>query len=169
MKPITKKLLLCLSAVAAWAITFVYAFDPLNPEQHRLCSGLPQHASWDVSEGNKSVVWSYLGDLLNVVVPEWVQIWGALTPRTTEGKTLCTFTCDYWYKLDSSNQTCIEDPNADPCPPRYVLNRDTNKCEKDIGYSITNNIKNDVVFYKNELATKTVFDWELKARNHSMK
>ena len=166
MNPITKKLLLWLSAVAAWAITLVYAFDPLNPEQHRLCSGLPQHASWDVSKGNKSVVWSYLGDLLNVVVPEWVQIWGALTPRTTEGKTLCTFTCDYWYKLDSSNQTCVEDSDADPCPPRYVLNRDTNKCEKDIGYSITNNIKNDVVFYKNELATKTVFDWELKAKDN---
>ncbi len=166
MKPITKKLLLWLSAVAAWAITFVYAFDPLNPEQHRLCSGLPQHASWDISGGNKSVVWSYFGDLLNVVVPEWVQIWGALTPRTMEWKTLCTFTCDYWYKLDSSNQTCVEDPDTDPCPPRYVLNRDTNKCEKDIEYSITNNIKNDVVFYKNELSTKTIFDWELKAKDN---
>ena len=130
MKPITKKLLLWLSAVAAWAVTLVYAFDPLNPEQHRLCSGLPQHASWNVSEGNKSVVWSYLGDLLNVVVPEWVQIWGALTPRTTEWKTLCTFTCDYWYKLNPSNQTCVEDPDVNPCPEGYYWNNTSKKCEK---------------------------------------
>ncbi len=130
MKPITKKLLLWLSAVAAWAITLVYAFDPLNPEQHRLCSGLPQHASWDVSEGNKSVVWSYLGDLLNVSVPDWIQIWGALTPRTKEWKTLCTFTCDYWYKLDSNNQTCVEDPDINPCPEGYYWNNTNKKCEK---------------------------------------
>ena len=82
MKPMTKKLLLLLSIATAWLITLAYAFDPLQPEEHRLCSGLPEHASWNISEGNKSVVWSHLGELLNVVIPDWIQIWGALTPRT---------------------------------------------------------------------------------------
>ena len=129
MKPMTKKLLLLLSIATAWLITLAYAFDPLQPEEHRLCSGLPEHASWNISEGNKSVVWSHLGDLLNVVIPDWIQIWGALTPRTKEWKTLCTFTCDYWYKLDSSNQTCVEDPDFNPCPEGYYWDNSIQKCE----------------------------------------
>jgi len=57
--------------MVSWIGILVYAFDPMKPDLHRLCSWLPQHASWDTSSWNKSVVWSYLWDLLDVVVPDW--------------------------------------------------------------------------------------------------
>ena len=111
-------------------LALVYAFDPMKPDLHRLCSWLPEHASWDVSWWNKSTVWSYLWDLMDVTVPDWLNIWWALTPRTKEWKTLCTFTCDFWYKLDSNNQTCVVDPDVNPCPDGYSWSSINQKCEK---------------------------------------
>lgn len=111
-------------------LALVYAFDPMKPDLHRLCSWLPEHASWDVSSWDKTTVWSYLWDLMDVVVPDWLNIWWALTPRTKEWKTLCTFTCDFWYKLDSNNQTCVVDPDVNPCPDGYSWNNTSKSCEK---------------------------------------
>ena len=131
MNKTVKKLLWIWMVSWIGILALVYAFDPMKPDLHRLCSWLPQHASWDTSSWNKSVVWSYLWDLLDVVVPDWVNIWWALTPRTNEWKTLCTFTCDFWYKLDSSNQTCVEDPDVNPCPTGYNWNNIVKKCDGD--------------------------------------